>query len=305
MNAKLRPLLRRALAELKRQARFLITGVRSGLETLGVHVLKANFHAPVPTIAEIKGSWEKRDGQTPYLEPELYDNSALLRFLAEDLHPYAEAFNPPVEPTGRIDEFHWNNWMFSYSDALAYYCMVRRFRPQHIIEVGSGYSSLVAAQALRDNGQGELILIEPYPPEFLKALGSARLIQKPVQEIPVSFFQEMLGENDILFIDSTHTVKCGGDCVYLYLKILPRLKAGVIVHAHDIFLPSMMPEDTQIFRGHHWTEQYLLQAYLLDNPKVKVLFGSHYHNIVNREALESFMHGKYGARGGSFWFAKV
>src|SRR5258706_16043378 len=40
-----------------------------------------------------------------------------------------------------------------------------------------------------------------------------------------------------LFIDSSHTVRIGGDVNYLFLEVLPRLKPGVIVHVHDIFFP--------------------------------------------------------------------
>jgi hypothetical protein len=52
-----------------------------------------------------------------------------------------------------------------------------------------------------------------------------------------------------------------------------------------------------------WTEQYLLAAYLLDNPKCKVLYGSAYNYRFNRELLEAFMHGRFGAGGASIWFS--
>ena len=56
----------------------------------------------------------------------------------------------------RIKGFFWANPMFSSCDAMAYYCMIRRTRPQTVLEVGSGFSSLVALEALRANGQGQL-----------------------------------------------------------------------------------------------------------------------------------------------------
>ena len=52
----------------------------------------------------------------------------------------------------------------------------------------------------------------------------------------LDFFSQ-LGPGDVLFIDSSHTVKIGGDVNYLFLEVLPRLKPGVIVHVHDIFFP--------------------------------------------------------------------
>lgn len=280
-------------------------------EENGIQLVRGNYYSPIPTLKEIETSWELRDGAMPYLEPELYDNEFMLKFLNDCLGPYAQDFNPPLEATDNLAQFYWRNSAFSYSDALAYYCMIRYYRPQTIVEVGAGYSSFVAAQALRDNDAGDLILVEPYPSERLRLsiehgflLPGPQMVEKQVQDVPVSFFLDNLGENDILFIDSTHTTKCGGDCIYLYLKVLPRLKSGVVTHAHDIFLPQMMPAHWQKELNLYWTEQYLLQAYLLDNEKVKVLFGSHYHHLLNRSALESFMGGKYGAGGGSFWFQK-
>jgi predicted O-methyltransferase YrrM len=285
---------------------------KAQIEASGIQLIKGDFYSPVPTVKEIETSWELQDRAMPYLESELYDNDFLLGFLIGCLMPYTKDFNPPITETNNPAEFFWQNSQFSYSDALSYYCLIRHLNPKFVIEVGSGYSSLVALQALRDNGLGELILVEPYPSDRLKGALKLRLlsskptlIQKPVQDVPVSFFVDQLNQNDILFIDSTHTVKAGGDCIYLYLKILPNLKPGVVIHAHDIFLPQMMPAQWLKELHLYWTEQYLLQAYLLDNPRVKVLFGSHYHKLLNRSALEAFMAGKSEAGGGSFWFQKM
>ncbi len=46
---------------------------------------------------------------------------------------------------------------------------------------------------------------------------------------------------DILFVDTTHTVKLGSDVNFIILDVLPRLAPGVIVHFHDIFLPFEYP----------------------------------------------------------------
>ena len=62
------------------------------------------------------------------------------------------------------------------------------------------------------------------------------LIEKKFQDIDLEFFSQ-LESSDLLFIDCSHAVKIGGDVNYLFLEVLPRLKPGVIVHVHDIFLP--------------------------------------------------------------------
>ena len=131
------------------------------------------------------------------------------------------------------------------------------------------------------------------------------LIRKPVQQVSVEFFDAMLEDGDILFIDSTHTVKTGSDCLYLYLKVLPALRNRVIVHVHDVFLPDAMPQSWALEKQIYWTEQYLLLAYLLDNPRTTVWFGSHYHLLQHPGNLADFMYGRAGAGGGSFWFGLV
>jgi hypothetical protein len=69
-----------------------------------------------------------------------------------------------------------------------------------------------------------------------------------------------LRKDDVLFIDSTHVVKIGGDVVYPYLEVLSRLNSGVLVHAHDIFLPLEHPRDWALEEHEFWSEQHLLQA---------------------------------------------
>ena len=116
--------------------------------------------------------------------------------------------------------------------------MVRHFQPRLIIEIGGGFSTLLLTEAAARNNTSALTCIEPFPQEFLKQgfPGLHRLIEKKVEDIDLEFFSE-LHSGDILFIDSSHTVKIGGDVNYLFLEVLPRLEPGVIVHIHDIFLP--------------------------------------------------------------------
>jgi predicted O-methyltransferase YrrM len=186
---------------------------------------------------------------------------------------------------------------------MAYYAMIRHLKPKRVVEVGSGFSTLVASAALAQNGSGEIVCIEPFPRPFLSSVPNVvQVVEKPVQQLDSAFFNELLGDGDILFIDSTHTVKAGSDCLHLYLRVLPALERKVMVHVHDVFLPEAMPQDWALNKHIYWTEQYLLLAYLLDNPRVKVWFGSNYHRLVNQEMLSNMMHGRGQAGGGSFWF---
>ena len=160
---------------------------------------------------------------------------------------------------------------------LVAYCMIRHFQPRLIIEVGSGFSSLVAAEAIAKNSNSALICIEPFPQDFLRQgfPGLQSLIEKKVEDIDLEFFSQ-LHSGDILFIDSSHTVKIGGDVNYLFLEVLPRLKPGVIVHIHDIFLPFEYRRDWVMDEFRFWTEQYLLQAFLTFNSEFEVLMANGY-----------------------------
>ena len=106
----------------------------------------------------------------------------------------------------------------------------------------------------------------------------------------------------MLFIDSTHTVRHDGDCLHVYLRILPALDATVTVQVHDIYLPETLAlaqmRDQQLF----WNEQYLLYAYMCGNSRTRAVYGSRYHARHNPEMLEHFMHERYRPGGASFWF---
>ena len=66
-----------------------------------------------------------------------------------------------------------------------------------------------------------------------------------------------------------------------------------------------MPENSLINKQIFWTGQYLLMAFLLDNPKAQVLFGSRYaaRFLSDEMACLMLMGGKAMAGGGSLWFS--
>jgi hypothetical protein len=210
-----------------------------------------------------------------------------------------------MEPTGVAHEFYLSNGAFEGTDALVLYCMVRHFRPNLVLEVGSGFSSRLSAQAALHNGNTEVVCIEPYPDEVLKRgfPGLTSLVSKRAQEVEVSFF-DRLAAGDILFIDSSHVVKTGGDVTYLFLEVVPRLRPGVMVHVHDIFLPQEFPRswirDLHLF----WTEQYLLQAFLAYNSEFEVLFANAYMGMRHQEEMQRTFPKSPWWGGGSFWIRR-
>ena len=58
--------------------------------------------------------------------------------------------------------------------------------------------------------------------------------------------------------------------------MLPRLAKGVIVHIHDIFFPYEYPQNWVVERRWFWSEQYLLQAFLMFNDTFEVMVSESY-----------------------------
>jgi predicted O-methyltransferase YrrM len=152
------------------------------------------------------------------------------------------------------------------------HCFLRARRPARVIEIGSGVSTACAWHALaREPRPFQLTCIEPFPSAALREMAGVRLIAQTCQEVPLSLFSE-LHEGDLLFIDSTHSVKVGSEVPRIYLEIVPSLRPGVFVHIHDVYLPYLYPPDILTWPFWAWQETVLLAALLTNNPKLEVLF---------------------------------
>ena len=145
-----------------------------------------------------------------------------------------------------------------------------------MIEIGAGWSTLVTAGAARRNAAeghpAAFSSFDPHPAAFLAdgVEGLDALHAVGAADVPLAAFDE-LEVGDVLFIDSTHTVKIDGDVNHLILDVLPRLAPGVLVHFHDIFLPHEYPRRWIVEEGWYWAEQYLLQAYLAFNDDYETM----------------------------------
>jgi hypothetical protein len=265
-------------------------------------VLPVDFYSNAPSIEDILQSYEYLSPDPPYANEVLFDPARLARVL-ERLCGFSAEFAPDLDASDDAGQtFFWNNSQFSYSDAMAYYCFVRALQPRTILEIGSGYSTLAAVPAVERNGSGQIVCIEPYPRPFLVANKAIILRQQRAQALTPEDLNATLGDGDILFVDSTHTVKTGSDCLHIYLRLLPRLRRSVFVHVHDVFLPFGFPNEWLLDKQIQWTEQYLLLALLLDNPKVTVLYGNTVNMHLLPEEMGRFMHGRSLPGGSSLWF---
>lgn len=279
---------------------------RKKLEAQKLHITPANFYASIPSVADYQNSFEFKEPRRSagtYVSPTVFNLERTRQFLTE-IKQYASEFDPPLEEetdTGQ-KRFHWKNSSYSYMDAMSYYCVLRHLKPNKVIEIGAGNSTLVADQALKKNGQGEIVIIEPYPLEYLAGIDSVtEIIESPIQEIDLVELRDLVESAEVLFIDSTHTVKVGSDCLFIYLMLLPTIRSNLFVHAHDIALPYAYPM-SYLDRHVYWTEQYLLYAYMLDNPKTRMMTGSFYVQQQLPELSREIMCDRYPDGGGSVWF---
>jgi predicted O-methyltransferase YrrM len=225
------------------------------------------------------------------------------KFIAD--YDYPDEVDEAREP----HRFFNNNSQFGWLDSRALFVMMRRLEPRRVIEVGSGFSSLLFADINRRflGERVDITCIEPYPRPFLESgvPGITRVVKSVVQEVPLETF-EALGENDILFIDSSHVAKTGSDVNYLYFEVLPRLKPGVVIHIHDIFLPHEYLKDWVLREGRSWNEQYVLRALLMYSTAFKVLFGCSYAFDRFPDLVQHALARPDGAAfaGGSLWLSR-
>ena len=273
-------------------------------EKNGFHIIPDHFYQPIPHLQDLSPKiWEKKSR----LVSIDMNEKRQLHFLRKVFPLFKREYNQfPHQPTVNEYDFHFGNGAFDGIDALVLYCMIRYFKPKKIIEVGSGWSTRIAAKAALKNGNSKLTSIEPYPYDFLKKgfPGLTKQIPKQIQEVDLNFFKN-LGENDILFIDSSHTVKIGGDVNYLFLEVLPRLKKEVIIHIHDIFLPYEYPKNWVTKEYRFWNEQYLLHAFLINNNHFEILFANNYMGDKYKKAMKQTFPNSPFHRGGSIWLKKI
>lgn len=178
-----------------------------------------------------------------------------------------------------------NPW-FGRLDSEILYLVVRLLRPKNIIEVGAGYSTNIMYTALKDNQTPfTFITVDPIMDRVIPQKEIIQVRSK-LEDTEIHF--ELLGRNDILFIDSSHIFAPGNEVDILYNEVIPSLRSGVVVHIHDIFLPDDYPPE---WADRGYDEQDLVKN-LLETGDWEILI------IVN--SLAKIL----GASGGSLWIRR-
>jgi Methyltransferase domain len=209
--------------------------------------------------------------------------------------------------------FDFANVYYGAGDAELLYSFIRLFKPLRIIEVGSGNSTLIARLAILQNASEDSgyackqICIEPFEHPWLEETSGVAVVRTPVENVSLTMF-DALGENDILFIDSSHIVRPGGDVWFVVGEILPRLRRGVLVHFHDIFTPRDYPRSWIVDDVRLWNEQYMVEAFLAHNRDFEVLCSlnqlCHDHGDLVRERFPIYAQ-RPRAEPGALWIRRV
>jgi len=261
------------------------------LEAAGLHVLPVGYYSPVPDTHELR-SGDQRWREEVDLDDVQFNFGEQSR-LGESFKTYRWE----IADLPRADELRQQGYGLGYGpiESMLLYSFIRHFNPKQIIEIGSGVSTVYEARAIAANnmaGRGpcSLTCVEPYPSELLHTIPEVtNIVQKKVQELPVEVFRQ-LDANDILFLDSSHSVKIGSDVNFLYLQILPKLRPGVLIHIHDIYFPFLTPPDDWLFdRLMFWQETVLLKALLSGNRNFEVIYCCSYlHHKEPRALADTF-----------------
>lgn len=250
----------------KRQLRVLFErGQRVGLDILPRH-----FYSSIPSVADLRATTEWR-GPSGMVGVAGAEPSGQLEWLSghctqplRERLARGDIFTAACQANGAIG--------FGHVEALVLYCYIAVRRPRRVVQIGAGVSTAVVLRAAEETGHAvDLVCVDPFPTEFLRGCaraGKITLVEQPAQAVPLDVLTD-IGEGNILFVDSTHTVKPGSEVNRLVLEVLPRLPVGSDVHFHDINWPYDYPRDL-LYTNFFWAESTLLHAFLCCSPDFRI-----------------------------------
>ena len=266
-----------------------------------------HFYSPLPSPEEVADAFARGGFGPPFAAIDLNEEAQLAR-LERFAAWYPE--QPFPEKTTPGWRFHLDNPSYGHYDAIMLYSMIREARPRRIIEVGSGFSS-AAMLDLNDRQFGGSMHLTFVDPDMSRLRALLRdddhtrvtLIEKRVQEVPLQTFTS-LGENDLLFIDSSHVSKIGSDVNRLYFDVLPVLAPGALIHIHDVAGNFEYPREW-FNEGRAWNEQYLLRAFLMHNRDYRIELFTGWLFNTKHEVIREKMPLCARGGGGQLWLRKL
>ena len=267
-----------------------------------------HFANPFPSLEDVEKYSDKLFNKDEKFIPGINLNSKKqedLLFSFKD--KYAEI---PYHNPSKNYRYSYENQMFGYGDGVFLWLMITHFKPQNIIEVGSGFSSALMLD-VNDyvmNNSMSLTFIDPYTEKLYSNLrigdnSKATILEKPIQDVALDTFK-FLAENDILFLDTSHIFKTASDLNYEFFEVLPSLNKGVLIHLHDVFYPFEYPKEW-VLKQKAYNEIYLIRAFLMYNDSFEIVIFPNYLMQKNEDWFKQNMPNCLKNRGGSIWFRKI
>jgi hypothetical protein len=204
-----------------------------------------------------------------------------------------------------VEKSYIRNGYYPTPDAETYAYFIAENKPDDIIEIGSGYSTLIARKTIDFyNLKTRIKVIDPQPRIDINNYVDEKILM-PVEQTNIKDFINT-ERSTIIFIDSSHILRAGGDLPFIYNNLIPNLPEHYLVHVHDIFIPYDYPE---IYYNWYYNEQYLLYALLTNKNRYKVELATHYlsrkYPAAFEECLNTNAISKYQLYGGAIWFKVV
>jgi predicted O-methyltransferase YrrM len=283
----------------------LVAAGPRAVQDAGYHLQPNDFYTPLNDLAFLEANRDLWTG-VPALDAIAWEPDRQLAVAAE-VGQFVEELRDVPERSAVVGEFCWDNGFWNNSDALVQYGLVRSRQPRRYVEIGCGWSSLLLARALaRNTGACSVDLVEPYGNEALLATLPATWTRHRtiLQRAPFALV-DRLDAGDVLFYDGSHCAKVGSDVNWFFFRVLPRVRPGVLIHLHDIFLPDDYPEEWIFERGQTWNEQYLLQAFLMHNSAYRIVIANRYLFRLRGDELARHYRGVQPTYGCSFWLEKL
>jgi hypothetical protein len=258
-------------------SRTLREGLKSGLHSLFVcgqrarlDILPRHFYSCIPDIRQLRHSesWKSPSSMTGVAGADIESQLSFLQGCC-----------PPPLPVrlkqGGIHEHGCSQngaHGFGQIEAEFLYCFIAAKRPKKIVQLGSGVSTSVIMLAADEVGyKPRIVCVDPFPTAYLMRAAEQNIIElipAPAQDVDLAVLTG-LDAGDLLFVDSTHTVRAGSEVNRVILEVLPRLRSGSFAHFHDIYFPydyQCDVLDTLFF----WGESSLLHAFLIDNSRYRI-----------------------------------
>jgi len=277
--------LKTAIVELALQAPFIGKHLRRYREYKNIPFAPGHYYSVIPDLDAVEAHEERIYGNESIPCIDLRPEKQME--LVKALQPYYASipyrFGQPEANDALPYRYKIKDAFYRNSDAIFLHAMIRHFSPRRIIEIGSGHSSAIMLDTNEHfmNGSIQSVFVEPFPEERLLAVLRAEdrdasiILKQFIQDVELERF-DTLEANDILFVDSSHVSKVDSDVNHIFFNILPRLRAGVLIHFHDIFFPFELPKAWVTGRKWFWNENYLLRAFLMNNPDYEILLFNDY-----------------------------